>query len=279
MNLRYRSIATELLNNGMLPNREKFRWKSSHFSVRPCLVQTAWHIILNPAIVLHTLHWKGRTMKNLLLPKVLRKVNSGSANLSYIHTTHWNFWHLDITRHQIDQINMTTFLHDIKWHVCTFCQIQPTLPRAWPVWHEEKHHLGPANTWDGTPCPDQCWYCHRRYSTPRSCSCYFGLTPQSEQHRHIEGRLLDNHRDSCLKVNEHHIIMFSWSVLFLHLLQDNTLVTLIWNSIQHSRISTGIHGKPLTLPWHCSVLVVQLVCGWILSEHLPIWWVLYWHRD
>ena len=148
--------------------------------------------------------------------------------------------------------------------ICTFCQIQPTLPRARP---------------DGTPCPDQCWYCHRRYSTPRSCSCYFDLTPQSEQHQHIEGILLDNHRDSCLKVNEHHIIMFPWSVLFLHLLQNNTSVRLIWNSIQHSRISTRIHGKPLTLPWHCGVLVVQLVCGWILSEHLPIWWVLYWHRD
>ena len=44
----------------------------THFSDRPGLVQTAWHIILNPAIVLHTLHWKGRTMKNWLLPKVLR---------------------------------------------------------------------------------------------------------------------------------------------------------------------------------------------------------------
>ena len=82
MNMRYRSIATELCwimecyqtvrNCGerapcCLPL--KF---FTHFSVRPCLVQTAWHIILNPAIVLHTLHWKGRTMKNLLLPKVLR---------------------------------------------------------------------------------------------------------------------------------------------------------------------------------------------------------------
>ncbi len=50
------------------------------------------------------------------------------------------------------------------------------------------------------------------------------------------------------------------------------------NSIHHWGISKGIHANPLTLPCHCSVLVVQLVCGWILSEHLPIWWVLYWHR-
>lgn len=52
-------------------------------------------------------------------------------------------------------------------------------------YNQHFHLLDQFDTWDGTPCPDQCWYCHRRYSTPRSCSCYFDLTPQSEQHQHI----------------------------------------------------------------------------------------------
>lgn len=143
--------------------------------------------------------------------------------------------------------------------ICTFCQIQPTLPRAWPVWHEEKHHLGPANTWDGTPCPDQCWYCHRRYSTPRSCSCYFGLTPQSNT---------NTSRECCWIITE----ILGWksmnitSSCFLDLFSFCTFykITLRWDWYETPFNTHAFQRESMGNLWLCHDTAAYLLSNWFV---------------